>query len=144
MRRRRLLCVWLGCAALAAGVGSTEARAQFPVLTEPPLSMGPDVVTNSPPLVTTATPITTDRGVRYATPLFSETRRKARTANRYTVARPVYAGRPGVTFAPYSDYYFPRTIGAKETVFTVTPGNPAPVGYRAFANPAARTSILPR
>ena len=51
------------------------------------------------------------------------------------MARPVYNGRPGVSFAPYSDYYFPRVIGAKETVYTAAPDAPSPVGYRVFARP---------
>ncbi len=130
--------VWLGLAASSLGIGSTstEALAQFPVASGPPMVV-------ASPMVTSATPVTVDRGISYALPPFSQSRRSARTANRYTVARPVYAGRPGVTFAPYSDYYFPRVIGARETVYTASPGAPAPVGYRAFARPNAYP-VFPR
>lgn len=137
MRRQ----AWLGRSSgwiVAAGVlaGGVEARAQFPVASGPPINMGsPTVITSARPVVTTETPIVSDTRVRYALPPFSEERRKARTANRYTVARPVYAGRPGVSFAPYSDYYFPRTIGAKETVFTTRAGGSVPVGEAAFRQP---------
>ena len=88
------------------------------------------------PVITSSAPIVSSPGVTYSTPSFSQTRRSARTANRYTVSRPVYAGRPGVTFAPYSDYYFPRVIGARETVYTAAPDAPVPTGYRAFARPS--------
>ena len=140
----RLLGAGLSWATVVAGLGTSAARAQFPVAAGPPIVMSGPVVQTSAPLVTTETPVVSSRGPTYATPLFSEARRKARTANRYTVARPVYAGRPGVTFSPYSDYYFPRTLGARETVYTASPGNPVPVGYRAFANPGARTPVAPR
>ena len=35
-------------------------------------------------------------------------RRELRQSNRYTTYRPTYGGRPAVTFAPYSDRYFPN------------------------------------
>ncbi len=137
MLSRRMLG---GAAALLAGaLASSPAQAQFPIGSGPPLSMGSPVVTASP------APVVADRGIRYALPLGSEARRKARTVNRYTVARPVYAGRPGVTFSPYSDYYFPRTIGAKETVYTTSPGGSVPVGEAAFRRPApVGVPVFPR
>ncbi len=130
--------VWLGLAASSLWIGSTstEALAQFPVASGPPMVV-------ASPIITSSSPVVVGPGVTYANPLFSQARRSARTANRYTVARPVYAGRPGVTFAPYSDYYFPRVIGARETVYTASPGAPAPVGYRAFARPNAYP-VFPR
>jgi len=129
-------------ALLVGSWGLSPAQAQFPIASGPPIVMREGVT--AAPVFTAEAPASNDTRIRYALPLGSEARRQARTANRYTVARPVYAGRPGVTFSPYSDYYFPRTIGARETVYTASPGNPVPVGYRAFANPAARTSIFPR
>ena len=132
--------------AVGLAVGQSPVQAQFPVASGPPINMGFPVVASAPGVVAfipAPTPSATDTRIRYALPFLSEARRKARTANKYTVARPVYAGRPGVTFAPYSDYYFPRVIGARETIFTGTPSAPAPVGYRAFSRQSARP-VFPR
>ncbi len=137
MRNCRSVRIWLGWAVASFGFGSTDAQAQFPVASGPPMIV-------ATPALTSSTPVVTYPGVTYATPRrFGRDRRAARTANRYTVSRPVYAGRPGVTFAPYSDYYFPRVIGAKETVYTASPDAPAPVGYRAFARPNG-VPVFPR
>ena len=126
-------------------LGSVEASAQYPVASGPPApALAPPVITTAAGSYITPTQARSlgSRGVNYDLPFGSEARRKARTANRYTVARPVYNGRPGVTFAPYSDYYFPRVLGSKETVYTAAPDAPVPVGYRAFARPG--NSVLPR
>ena len=144
MANSRSLCAGLGLAASVSLLGSNPAQAQFPISSGPPIVLTHPTVTTVTPIVSPeVAPSLGNRGVTYATPLFSEARRKARTANKYTVARPVYAGRPGVTFAPYSDYYFPRVIGARETIYTGTPNAPAPVGYRAFARPGAHP-VFPR
>ena len=144
MRNYRSLCAGLGLVASVGLPGARPALAQFPISSGPPIVMtSPAVATVTPLVSPEVAPQLGSRGVTYATPLFSEARRKARTANKYTVARPVYAGRPGVTFAPYSDYYFPRVIGARETIYTGTPTAPAPVGYRAFARQSARP-VFPR
>ena len=144
MANYRSLCVGAGLAASVLMVGTGRAEAQFPVTSGPPIVMtNPTVTTVTPLVAPEVAPHLGSRGVTYATPLFSDARRRARTANKHTVARPVYAGRPGVTFAPYSDYYFPRIIGARETVYTGTPNTPAPVGYRAFARQSARP-VYPR
>lgn len=146
MRRQQFSCRSSGViVAVGLAVGSSTVQAQFPVTSGPPIDMGSPVVASTPDVVASvpaATPSATDTRIRYALPLFSEARRKARVANRYTVARPVYAGRPGFTFAPYSDYYFPRTIGARETVYTAAPNAPVPVGFRAFARPGT-TQVIP-
>ena len=139
-----------GLAVACLGWGAAEARAQFPVASGPPIVLGAPVAVTSSPVVTSNTvPLTgnssfgSSRGVNYALPFLSPARRSARTANKYTVARPVYNGRPGISFAPYSDYYFPRTIGARETVYTAAPNAPVPVGYRAFARPNG-APVFPR
>ena len=139
-----------GLAVACLGMAGSQAQAQFPVASGPPIVLGSPVAVASSPVVTSnAVPVNGDssfgssRGVDYALPFLSRARREARTANRYTVARPVYAGRPGVSFAPYSDYYFPRTIGARETVYTAAPNAPVPVGYRVFARPNG-TPVFPR
>ena len=144
MANYRSLCAGVGLAASVLMVSTGRAQAQFPVASGPPIVMTTPTMTTVTPIVSPeVAPSLGSRGVTYATPLFSEARRKARTANKYTVARPVYAGRPGVTFAPFSDYYFPRVIGARETIYTGTPTAPAPVGYRAFARQSARR-VYPR
>ena len=134
--------VWLGLVATSCGIGSSSAQAQFPISSGPPIIMNAPVAAPVGPVTTSVSPSTGSSRVTYALPFLSDARRKARTANRYTVARPVYSGRPGVTFAPYSDYYFPRVIGSKETVYTASREAPAPVGYRAFARPG--TPVFPR
>lgn len=137
-RWARMLVPFLGLGAAAA-----PARAQFPVAAGPPIVMVAPTVASSGGYVDPVTASSLgSRGVTYATPPFSQARRKSRTANRYTVARPVYAGRPGVSFGGYSDYYFPRVIGARETVYTAAPEAPVPVGYRAFVRPG--TPVFPR
>lgn len=131
---RSRCCRWVSVSSIVAGccwVGSL-AQAQAPV-TIGSTGQYVDAVTARS---------LGSRGVSYATPPFTAARRQARTANKYTVARPVYAGRPGVSFAGYSDYYFPRIIGARETVYTAAPQAPVEVGYRAFARPG--TPIFPR
>ena len=139
MRSRLSVRFRLGCVAAGLGFAAVDASAQFPVASGPPMVV-------AAPALTSSTPIVTNPGVTYATPRrFGLDRRSARTANRYTVARPVYAGRPGVTFAPYSDYYFPRTIGARETVYTAAPGGSVPVGEAAFRRPApVGVPVFPR
>ncbi len=128
---------------IGLAISHSPVQAQFPVTNGPVIDMSRSQVPPAGGYVSpTAAPALGSRGVNYATPPFSEARRKARTANRYTVARPVYNGRPGFTFAPYSDYYFPRTIGARETVYTAAPNAPAPVGFRAFARPGT-TQVIP-
>ena len=137
-------------ALVGLGVGVPEARAQRPIgIFSRNLVSGREAAANVPVIppggVTPTTTAAGGSGPTYATPPFSDSRRQARTANRYTVARPVYNGRPGVSFAPYSDYYFPRTIGSKETVYTVAPGGSVPVGEAAFRRaPGTRGSIFSR
>ena len=153
---------WIGSGALVLGFWASSAPAQFAeatgapiVLGSPvPMATGPRVVQAQPTAVATPAPRATrpglvpnsgGLGVEYATPPFSEARRRARVANRYTVARPVYAGRPGVSFAPFSDYYFPRVIGARETVFTAPAGGAVPVGEAAFRTPSPTdVPVFPR
>ena len=142
MLRLRFPSMVSGLALAAALVGPSSARAQFPIADGPVIDMSAAGIPPAGSLVSpTEAPALGSRGVTYATPPFSEARRKARVANRYTVARPVYNGRPGFSFAPYSDYYFPRTIGARETVYTAGPNAPVPVGFRAFARPGTTQAI---
>lgn len=147
--RRQSFLGWSGglVALLASALGRAEARGQFPVASGPPINMtaGAAATEAAPAVVAEAAPAASDTRIRYALPFLSDARRKARTANRYTVARPVYAGRPGVSFAPYSDYYFPRTIGARETVYTTRPGGSIAVGEAAFRQPTpAGVPVFPR
>ena len=136
----------LGFALVGCGVGGSEAHAQFlGGIFGRNLVGGREAAANVPviPPGSVAPTATTDGvGPTYATPPLSEARRKSRTANKYTVARPVYNGRPGVSFAPYSDYYFPRVIGSKETVYTARPGAPAPVGEAAFRRPPTTPGLV--
>ena len=146
--RHQTFLGWAGGLVVLMGsvVAPVEARAQFRSAARPAIDMGSGVVADGPaPAVVGEVPAANDTRIRYALPFLSEARRKARTANRYTVARPVYAGRPGVSFAPYSDYYFPRTIGARETVFTTRPGGSITVGEAAFRQPTpAGVPVFPR
>ena len=46
-------------------------------------------------------------------------RRDLRRANRYNTLRPVYGKRQAVTFAPYSDRYFPTANAPAPTTYYV-------------------------
>jgi len=60
------------------------------------------------------------------------TRRELRRANQYNTMRPTYGNRRAVTFAPYSDRYFP------------TANNPPPPVATYYAAPAQPTYYMVR
>jgi len=104
---RRSLAV--ASALIAGGFGPPTARAQF--LDQP----------SSAFVVSPAAPVVTSAPVFSSTPVISSTRamtraerRAARRQGRYETLRPTYASGPGITFAPFSDRYYPRTIYSRD------------------------------
>ncbi len=113
-RLRRTLTV--ASALIAASLGSSTAHAQFFD------SPGQDfAVTPAAPVVTSAPVVASTRA------LTRQDRRAARRQARYETLRPNYGwGNNGITFAPFSDRYYPRTV------------------YSRDVPPRATTTVFPR
>jgi len=90
----------------------------------------------APVVVVAAAPMAT-----VVTPSPRQTRRELRRANQYnyTTMRPVYGNRPGVTFAPYSDRYFPKAVAPQPTYYA---SPPQPTYY--VSPPQPTYSMMPR